>query len=118
MMNWIIGKRPQLGNATCRVANPSSNPRRLGVHWEYSLTPEAVRQLKQLGPSVAAEVKGYLEERIRGATNPRQFGKPLRGELHGLWRYRVRDWRLLCRLDDNVLTVVLVTVVHRSEAFD
>jgi mRNA interferase RelE/StbE len=88
------------------------------VTWGYEITPEAVRQLREMGPSAAAEIKYFLETRIKGAANPEQFGKPLRGLKHGFWRYRVRDWRILCRLENKVMIVIVVSVGHRSEIYD
>lgn len=88
-----------------------------GVSWAYEISPEAAGHLRHLGPSVAREIKAFLDTRIRGSANPEQFGKPLRGELKGFWRYRVRDYRLLCRLEKKILIVVVVAVGHRSTVY-
>ncbi len=86
--------------------------------WDYQIEPEAARDLHRLGPSAAMEIRHFLDKRVRGAADPRAFGKPLRGDRKGYWRYRVRDWRLLCRLEDRVLIVVVVAVGHRSKVYD
>ena len=88
-----------------------------GVSWTYEFTPEAVRKLRQLGPSAAKEIKEFLETRIQGTADPRAFGKPLRHKLKGFWRYRVRDWRILCRLEDRVCIVIIIDTGHRSEIY-
>ncbi len=88
------------------------------MNWDYRLEADALRDLRQLGPSVRAEIIAYLDQRIRGATDPRPFGKPLRGKLKGYWRYRVRDFRILCRLEDGVLIVVVVAIGHRSKIYE
>ena len=88
------------------------------MSWEYRIEPRARDDLRAIGPSAAREIRDYLEKRIRGCTDPRAFGKPLRGELHGFWRYRVRNWRLLCRLEDGVLIIVIVAVGHRSTVYE
>ena len=88
------------------------------MSWDFSLSERARRELANLGPSVAAEIIAYLETRIKGSANPEQFGKPLRGELKGFWRYRVRDYRLLCRLEKKVLIVVVVAAGHRSTVYE
>jgi mRNA interferase RelE/StbE len=67
---------------------------------------------------VAQEILVWLDTRIRGSSNPAQSGKPLRGSKHGLWRYRVRDYRLVCRLEKRVLIVVVIAVGHRSTVYD
>lgn len=55
---------------------------------------------------------------IRECNDPRQRGKALSGPLSGFWRYRVGDHRVLCRLDGNVLVVLVVDVGHRSEIYE
>ena len=87
------------------------------MSWVYRVEEYALRELRDLGPSVAAEVIAYLDTRITGSVDPRQFGKPLRGTLKGFWRYRVRDYRILCRLEQGILTVVVISVGHRSKVY-
>ncbi|MBM3852473.1 MAG: type II toxin-antitoxin system RelE/ParE family toxin [Verrucomicrobia bacterium] len=82
--------------------------------WTYRILEDADRQLDHLGPAARAEITAWLEARIHGSTNPALFGKPLRGSKHGLWRYRVRDYRIICRLEKNVLVVIVLAVGHRS----
>ena len=88
------------------------------MSWVYRIEEAAKRQLRDLGPSASNEVVDYLDARIKGSSDPRAFGKALRSELKGLWRYRVRDWRILCRLEDGVCVVVVVKVDHRSTVYD
>ena len=88
------------------------------MSWDYRLEASALRDLRRLGPSVKSEVIAYLDQRVRGADDPRQFGKTLRGALKGYWRYRVRDYRVLCRLENKVLIVVVVAIGHRSTVYD
>jgi mRNA interferase RelE/StbE len=88
------------------------------VNWDYRIDDLAVRELRDLGPSVARTVRDFLDKRIRGGPDPRAFGKPLRGGLHGLWSYRVEDCRLICELNDGELVVIVVKVGHRSTVYD
>lgn len=88
------------------------------MSWDYRLGAEAIRDLRDLRPSATKEIVGWLDERIHGAANPCAFGKPLRGDRKGYWRYRVRDWRLICRIEDQVLVVIVVAVGHRSNIYE
>ena len=88
------------------------------MSWDYKIEASALHGLRNLGHAARAEIIGYLDQRIRGASDPRVFGKSLKHQLKGLWRYRVRDWRLLCRLQDGVCIVVVVDVGHRSGIYD
>jgi mRNA interferase RelE/StbE len=47
----------------------------------------------------------------------RARGKALTGELGGFWRYRVGDWRLIVRIEDARLMIVLIEVGHRREVY-
>jgi len=55
--------------------------------------------------------------RIAGGEDPRQFGKCLKGDLGEFWRYRVDDYRLLCRIKDEELEVLIVRLGHRRDAY-
>lgn len=49
--------------------------------------------------------------------NPRQQGKALRGDKAELWRYRVGDYRIICQIEDEVVTVLVLGVGHRKEVY-
>jgi mRNA interferase RelE/StbE len=86
--------------------------------WTIEVDPRAARQLKELDRAVQREISAYLRNRVAGADSPRRFGKPLRGAKFGLWRYRVRDYRIICRLYDDRLVVLVVEVGHRSTIYE
>jgi mRNA-degrading endonuclease RelE of RelBE toxin-antitoxin system len=48
----------------------------------------------------------------------RSFGKPLRHSKFGLWRYRLRDYRIICQLQQAKLIVLVVAIGHRSIVYD
>ena len=86
--------------------------------WLVEFSDAADRDFSRLDKPVQIRIFRYLYERIANAENPRDFGKPLLHELAELWRYRVGDYRILCRIEDERLTVLVVEVVHRSKAYD
>jgi mRNA interferase RelE/StbE len=85
--------------------------------WRIEINRTAERQIKKLGRSVQRTIIRFLKERLILLDNPRQLGKPLRGEKGELWRYRVGDHRLVCDIRDQKLTVLLVQVGHRKEVY-
>jgi mRNA interferase RelE/StbE len=58
-----------------------------------------------------------LRRRIATAEDPRRFGRPLTGDLKGLWRYRVGDYRIVAAIEDNRFVVLVVTVGHRRDVY-
>ena len=73
--------------------------------------------MKKLDRVGQQRIVRFLEERVAGGTNPRTFGKPLRGEKVGLSRYRVGDYRVICRIDDDRSAVLVLRIAHRREVY-
>jgi mRNA interferase RelE/StbE len=85
--------------------------------WECEVSERARKQLKKLGHAAQIEIISYLEKRLQGKENPRRFGKPLVGDLAGLWRYRVGSYRIICMIEDEKLIVLLVAVGDRKNIY-
>ena len=86
--------------------------------WTIEYNEGALADLKKLDRQIQREILDYMEKRIAKAGEPRAFGKPLRHSKFGLWRYRVRDYRIICELRDTQLRVLLVAVGHRSTVYE
>jgi mRNA interferase RelE/StbE len=74
-------------------------------------------QLKKLDKSIQERVVSYLEKRILNNTNPRSLGDALKGRLDSYWRYRVGDYRVLCILENETVTVPVIQIGHRREIY-
>lgn len=82
--------------------------------WLIRFDKGVERSLAKLDQQIAKRITSKLRE-IANLDDPRSVGKPLVGNLAGLWRYRVGDYRVICYIDDSVLLILVVDVVHRSE---
>jgi len=87
------------------------------MSWVYKFDQRALKELKKLGKQAQREIIDYLDERVAGDANPRRFGKGLKADLAGLWRYRVGDFRILCQIVDGELLVPVVAVGHRRDIY-
>jgi mRNA interferase RelE/StbE len=88
------------------------------VPWAYRFDERALRELQKLDRQIQKEIIAYLDERIATEFDPRRFGKPLRAKLTGLWRYRVRDYRLICEIKNGMMLVLVISVGHRKRVYD
>jgi len=86
--------------------------------WSIEFSKAADRDFGKLDKPVQTRIFRYLYERIANCADPRAFGKPLQHDLSGLWRYRVGDHRIVCRLEDDKLIVLVVEIGHRSSVYD
>ena len=75
------------------------------------------KQLAKLDNSVKKRILDYMDE-VANLSDPRSKGKMLVGDLKGFWRYRVGDYRLICRIHDEELEILVVEVGHRTEIYD
>lgn len=87
------------------------------MRWTYSFDERALKELKKLGKPAQREILKFLDERIATSENPARFGKALRGDLVGLWRYRVGDYRLICSLKNGRMLVLVLKVGHRRDVY-
>jgi mRNA interferase RelE/StbE len=86
--------------------------------WTVEYDPRVEKDLKAIDRGMQREILNYMDSRIATGEDPRRFGKPLRHEKRGLWRYRVRDYRIICQIREPTGTVFVLTVRHRSVAYD
>ena len=87
------------------------------MSWVYRFDDRALRELKKLDRQIQRDIVAYLDERVAGGDEPRRFGKPLKAELAGLWRYRVGSYRIICQIRNQELLVLVVSVGHRKEIY-
>jgi mRNA interferase RelE/StbE len=85
--------------------------------WRIEITRTAERQIMKLDRAAQRSIQRFLRDRLSPADNPRQWGKPLQGEKRGLWRYRVGDYRLICDIQDEQITVLVLEVGHRKNVY-
>jgi len=85
--------------------------------WTIKFSDTAKKQLKKMGKSDAKRIIDYLKHRVATSDDPRQTGKALTGNMAELWRYRVGDFRVICDLQDNVMTVMVLRTGHRKEIY-
>ncbi len=85
--------------------------------WTVEVSDFAEKQLRKLDRPIQKRLIDWLDDRISGCKNPRHFGEPLRGGMAGLWRYRVGDYRIICEIQDETVTVLVLRVGHRRKVY-
>jgi mRNA interferase RelE/StbE len=82
--------------------------------WTVEVSPKALKALSKLDKPIAQSIVKELQE-IEELDNPRLRGRALAGNLRGLWRYRVGDYRIVCDILDSKLIVLVINAAHRSK---
>ena len=86
--------------------------------WTVEIDDRARRELRKLDKQAQRDILRYLRERIATSEDPRRFGRALCHEKWGLWRYRVHDYRILCRIEDERIVVLVVRIGNRKDVYE
>lgn len=82
------------------------------------LSESADRELGKLDVQQAKRILRFLHQRIAKLDDPRSIGEALHGSPLGeFWKYRVGDYRMICKIDDDRLVVLVLRVGHRKEIY-
>ena len=86
--------------------------------WRIEFSAEADRELSKLDPQHARRIVKFLKERVAPLGDPRSVGKALQGSRLGeFWRYRVGPFRLICKIEDDRLLVLVLRIGDRKEIY-
>ena len=87
------------------------------MSWQLETTSRFDKEFKRLDRYTQKLIQGWITKNIDNTDDPRQHGKPLTGDLSGLWRYRIGDYRLICTLNDNRLIILALSIGHRRDIY-
>lgn len=59
-----------------------------------------------------------MRKLVENDGDPYAEGKALTGKWSGYWRYRVSDYRIICKLENKKLIVTVVRLGHRSSVYE
>ena len=86
--------------------------------WKIEFSLAVDRKLSKLDAQHARRILNFLHERVAKLDDPRSIGKTLQGSgLGEFWRYRVGDYRLIRKIEDGRLVVLVLSVGHRKEIY-
>ena len=58
-----------------------------------------------------------LKKLNKKTPDPRLHGKALKGNLKGIWRYRVGDYRLFASIEEDIITISIFEIGHRRDIY-
>ena len=88
---------------------------RKNLAWKVEITKSAEKIINKLDKNIKKRISIFIKK--VASDNPRLKGKVLKGNKKDLWRYRVGDYRIICRIEDEVITIVVLAVGHRGDIY-
>lgn len=87
------------------------------MKYKVEFTERALKDIKKLDRHTATLILGWVRKNLEGCENPRLHGKGLSANRSGQWRYRVGDYRLLAKIEDDKIRIVIINIGHRREVY-
>jgi mRNA interferase RelE/StbE len=86
--------------------------------WRVEFTPEAQRNLDRFDKQVARRIVKFMVDRIATLEDPRSIGEALHGpDLKKYWKYRVGDYRVIVKIEDERVSIVVIRIGNRREVY-
>lgn len=83
--------------------------------WELVVVAPARRAFDRIPAKVAVAVLDFILGPL--VENPQRVGKPLRGDLAGLFSARVGAYRVVYEIDRQAGRVLVVMIDHRADIY-
>ena len=88
------------------------------MRYRVEYLPQVVKSLEKMDKFTKRILVEWIEKNLEGCENPRAHGKPLTANRTGQWRYRVGDYRIIAKIEDNRLIILLIAIGHRCEIYE
>lgn len=85
--------------------------------WQIKLETTADKEHDKLDLQITKRILKFLHERIALLDKPRSIGEPLSGILSDFWKYLVGDYRFICDIQDNIITILVLTIGNRKQVY-
>jgi len=79
------------------------------------LSPKTQKFLDKLRSN---EDRFRIEKKLKSLKNNPELGKPLTGNLSGLWSLRFGKFRALYQIKHGELVILVLKIEHRKSAYD
>lgn len=87
------------------------------MKYKLMYSEKAQKQLNRLDYSIKSKILKYIDQNLFNTDNPKKFGKALRHNLKGFWRYRVENYRIIAKIEEDKLVILIVQVNKRDKIY-
>ena len=86
---------------------------------KYSVlfSPKAEKKMDKLDAPVRSRIARWIKENLVDCENPRLHGEALHNVLKDYWKYRIGGYRLIAKIEDDKVIIVIVNVDKRGSVY-
>ena len=85
--------------------------------WTLRYEDSAAKAFRKLDKENQRRIAVYMRD-VCALEHPETRGKPMTANYAGYWRYRVGNYRLICRFFRGEMRICVVELGHRSSVYD
>lgn len=86
--------------------------------WKIKWEKKALKELSKLDRQAQKQIKDFIDDRLIPCDDPEIIGKKLSGSVLGSYiRYRTGNYRIICDVQKNIITINVLKVGHRKEVY-
>lgn len=87
------------------------------MSWAVRFDKPARKQFERLSVDNRNRIANFLSRRLVGLDDPREIGEALSGRYRGYWKYRVGHYRVIAKIEDEELIILVIRLGHRREIY-
>jgi mRNA interferase RelE/StbE len=86
--------------------------------WSLVFDSRFDKKFDRLSHNDQKRIMSFFENRVLKHPNPKEYAKPLKGDLAGYWSFRIGRYRVIADIIDEQLKIITFDVGHRREIYD
>lgn len=87
------------------------------MKYKVEYLPGVYKTLEKLDKFTKRIIIEWIEKNLVDCEDPRIHGKPLTADRVGQWRYRIGDYRVIAKIEDDRLVILVIAIGHRKEIY-
>ena len=87
------------------------------ISCKVELMPAVRDKLQTIDAPIRARIKTWIETNLEGCENPRLHGEALHGDLKDFWKYQVGDYRIIAKIFDDKVVILVVKIDKRGDIY-
>ena len=86
------------------------------MNYKFISTIKFKEDLSKLDNSIKISILKYIKK-LELSGNPKAYGKELSGNMVGLYRFRINNYRLITKIEEKKLIIYALGLGHRSKIY-
>ena len=88
------------------------------MKYQVSFSKSALKDFEKLDKFTQRMLYDWIKKNLNDIEDPRSKGKALSANRTGQWRYRVGDYRIIAKIEDDKLIILVIAIGHRRQIYE